>query len=147
LTVTGIAVLLAMCFVAIAGLPAIGYIWWTFAAVAAILVCLVLGLRREPKPCPTSPTGRQRWFRRIRGGARLLFIAVLACWLGLIVWLEFCPGGPVPAAKAIPAFIRVVTWNIHCGQDDGPPWKQFDWPRRKVALRAAVEQALPDILC
>src|SRR5262249_53689863 len=35
LTITGFAVLFAVCVVAIAGLPAFGYIWWTFAAVAA----------------------------------------------------------------------------------------------------------------
>jgi hypothetical protein len=147
LTVMGFAVLLAVCVVGIAGLPAFGYIWWTFGAVATILVCLIVGPRYMTQPGPTSPTGRQRFFRRIRGWARLLFIAVLTCWLGLIVWLAFCPGGPDPAPKANPAFIRVVTWNIHCGQDEGPPWKQFDWPGRKPALRAALEQASPDVLC
>jgi endonuclease/exonuclease/phosphatase family metal-dependent hydrolase len=44
-----------------------------------------------------------------------------------------------------PALVRVVTWNIHCGQDKGPPWRQFDWPVRKHALRAALDQARPDI--
>jgi endonuclease/exonuclease/phosphatase family metal-dependent hydrolase len=43
--------------------------------------------------------------------------------------------------------IRIVTWNIHCGQDEGLPWQQFDWPRRKQALRTALDQAQPDILC
>jgi endonuclease/exonuclease/phosphatase family metal-dependent hydrolase len=52
-----------------------------------------------------------------------------------------------PAAKADPQSIRIVTWNIHCGQDDGPPWERLDWPARKHALRAAVEEARPDILC
>src|SRR5262249_38065021 len=42
---------------------------------------------------------------------------------------------------------RVVTWNIHCGQDEGPPWKRFDWHRRKQPLRLALDQARPDILC
>ncbi len=41
----------------------------------------------------------------------------------------------------------MVTWNIHCGQDEGPPWKQFDWPHRKPALRAALDKVQPDILC
>jgi endonuclease/exonuclease/phosphatase family metal-dependent hydrolase len=147
LTVTGFAFLLVVCVVAIAGLPAFGYSGWTFAAVATILVCLVVGLRRKPQPGPPSSTGRQRWFRRIRGWTRRLFIAVLACWLGLIAWSEFCPGGPDPPPKADPAFIRVVTWNVHCGQDEGPPWKRFDWPRRKQPLRMALDQARPDILC
>src|SRR6516165_1735370 len=85
LTVTGLAVLLVVCVVAIAGLPAFGYIWWTFVAVAAMLVGLIVGLRREHQFGITSLTGRQRWFRRILGCARRLFIAVVACWLGLIV--------------------------------------------------------------
>jgi hypothetical protein len=86
-------------------------------------------------------TGRQRWLRRIRRGARLLFIAMLACW-----WLAVGPGGAEPEAKADPTLIRVVTWNIHCVQDEGLPWEQFDWSVRKHALRAALEQARPDIL-
>jgi endonuclease/exonuclease/phosphatase family metal-dependent hydrolase len=147
LTVTGLAGLLAVCVVAIAGLPAFGCIWWTFAAVAASLVCLVVSFRRKLQPGPTPPTGRQRWFRRIRSWARLLYIFVLTCWLGLIAWSAFCPGGPDPPRKADPAFIRVVTWNIHCGQDEGPPWKRFDWPGRKQPLRLALDQARPDILC
>jgi endonuclease/exonuclease/phosphatase family metal-dependent hydrolase len=147
LTVAGCALLLGVCVVAIAGLPAFGHIAWTFAAVAAILVYLVLGLRRHPQPGPRSPTDRQRWFRLIRRGARWLFIAILAGWLGLLAWAVCCPGGPAPPAKADSAFIRVVTWNIHCGQDEGPPWKRFDWPARKVALRAALGQVEPDILC
>jgi endonuclease/exonuclease/phosphatase family metal-dependent hydrolase len=77
----------------------------------------------------------------------MLFIGVLAGWLGLIAWSVVHAGGPGPAPKAGPAFIRVVTWNIHCGQDEGPPWKQFDWPVRKHALHAALDQARPDILC
>jgi endonuclease/exonuclease/phosphatase family metal-dependent hydrolase len=147
LTMAGFAVLLAVCIVAIASLPAFGYIWWTVAAVATILASLVVSLRLHPQRGSTSPTGRQRWFRRIHVWARLLLIVVLACWLGLIVWSALCPGGAVPAAKADPALIRVVTWNIHCGQDEGPPWKQFDWPMRKQALQAAIDQARPDILC
>ena len=38
LTVIGFAVLLAVCVVAIAGLPAFGYMGWTFAGVAASLL-------------------------------------------------------------------------------------------------------------
>jgi endonuclease/exonuclease/phosphatase family metal-dependent hydrolase len=147
LTVTGFAVLLGGCVVGIAGLPAFGFVWWAFAAIAAVLAWLVLGLFRKPRPGPECATGRQRWFGRILLSARIVFIGVLACWLGLIVWLALCPGGPDPDPKADPALIRVVTWNIHCGQEDGLPWKQFDWPARKHALRAALDQAQPDIFC
>src|SRR5262249_14965192 len=35
----------------------------------------------------------------------------------------------------------------HCGQSDGPPWKQFDWPNRQHSLQKAVTETSPDILC
>jgi endonuclease/exonuclease/phosphatase family metal-dependent hydrolase len=147
LTIIGIIVLAGTCVAGIAFLPAFGYIWWTFAAVAAVLVCLVLSFRGRTQPDSESLTGRQRWFHRLLILARLVFIGLLACWLGLIVWLALCPSGPDPAPKTDPNFIRIITWNIHCGQDQGLPWKRFDWPHRKHALRAALEQAQPDILC
>jgi endonuclease/exonuclease/phosphatase family metal-dependent hydrolase len=49
--------------------------------------------------------------------------------------------------KANPRAVRIVTWNIHCGQDDGLPWQRLRWPRRKHSLRTALSQAQPDILC
>ena len=72
---------------------------------------------------------------------------MLAAWLGLIGWLAVCPAGPPPPPKSDEDLLRVVTWNIHCGQDDGPPWQRFDWPNRKPALRAALDEVRPDILC
>jgi endonuclease/exonuclease/phosphatase family metal-dependent hydrolase len=51
------------------------------------------------------------------------------------------------AAKASATALRVVTWNIRCGQDEGPPWRSLDWPVRKHSLRAALDQARPDVLC
>jgi endonuclease/exonuclease/phosphatase family metal-dependent hydrolase len=77
---------------------------------------------------------------------RWSFIVILACWLGLFAWLTFGWGGPAPDPKADPAFIRVITWNLHCGQELGLPWQQFDWPARKQPLRLALDQARPDIL-
>jgi endonuclease/exonuclease/phosphatase family metal-dependent hydrolase len=146
LTISGLAALLGICVVGIAFLPPLGHIGWAFAALSAILVSLLVGFFRKSKPDAAPPTSRQRWFRRVLASARIVFIAVLMCWLGLIVWLWVGPGGPAPPAKADPDWIRVVTWNIHCGQDKGPPWVQFDWPARKHALQAAIDQAKPDIL-
>jgi endonuclease/exonuclease/phosphatase family metal-dependent hydrolase len=145
LVITGLMVALGVCLLAIVGLPAFGYTWWILAAVAATSAWLVWGLRR--KPISSSPNRRWRCLHRILVLARLLFIVVLTCWLGLIVWSAFGPGGPNPPAKANAAQIRVVTWNLHCGQDHGPPWKQFNWPVRKFALRAALDRVQPDILC
>jgi len=143
-SVVGLAAALGFCVLAIVFLPAFGYKWWIFAAVAASLVWLVLGLRRRTKH--QSIPGRQKWLRRVFSLARLVFIFVLTCWLGLIIWSGVCPSGPVPPPKSSPDLIRVVTWNIHCGQDDGPPWKQFQWPVRKHALREALDQVQPDVL-
>jgi endonuclease/exonuclease/phosphatase family metal-dependent hydrolase len=147
LTGAGLAGLLAACALAMAALPALGHGGWTGAGVAAGLLGLVVGLGRRPRTGPAALTARQRWCRRVRGGARWLFVTALALWLGLIGWSAFGPGGPAPPPKAGPRFVRVVTWNIHCGQDEGPPWKQFDWPARKQALRQALDLARPDILC
>ncbi len=144
LVVAGLPGLLLVCLVAIAGLPAFGLQGWALAAVAGLLAPLLLAPRRKR---PAAPTTRQLWLCRILRGGRLLFSVVLAGWLALLVWLALGPGGPAPPGKADSDLVRVVTWNIHCGQDHGLPWKQFDWPARKHALRSALEQARPDILC
>src|SRR5262249_40133097 len=49
-------------------------------------------------------------------------------------------------ARAEPGVIRVMTWNILHGSDDGPFWLQQSWPARKYALAAVVGEAQPDIL-
>jgi endonuclease/exonuclease/phosphatase family metal-dependent hydrolase len=146
LTVAGLAALVGLCVLGMATLAAFGHLGWTCAALAAVLAVLVVSLFRESGP-GLPPSGRRRWLRRILGGERLMLIGVLACWLGLSLWALACPSGPAPAPKADPALVRVVTWNIHCGQDDGPPWQRFDWPNRKPALRAALDDVRPDILC
>jgi endonuclease/exonuclease/phosphatase family metal-dependent hydrolase len=147
LLVAGLLVLLGACVAGIAALPGFGHGWWALAAVAATLAWLVLRPPFRPRPGAASPTARQRWFGRALRLGRVLLTGLLACWLGLIAWSQMCRGGPPPAPKADPALIRVVTWNIHCGAGEGPPWKRFDWPVRTHALRAAIDQAGPDLLC
>jgi endonuclease/exonuclease/phosphatase family metal-dependent hydrolase len=143
----GIALLLVLVLAGIVGLPAVGYLGWSFAVVAVVQAWLIWGLRGKLKPGPASLTGRQRSWHRLLKIARVSFIGVLGCWLALIAWLAACPGEAAPVAKAEPALIRVVSWNIHCGQDHGPPWKRFDWPARKQPLHAALDSARPEILC
>jgi endonuclease/exonuclease/phosphatase family metal-dependent hydrolase len=41
--------------------------------------------------------------------------------------------------------LRLITWNILHGKDEGP--KQNDWPRRRIALRQILSRARPDLLC
>src|SRR2546429_9446215 len=87
LIVLGFVVLLGVGALAMVGLPIVGYIWWTFAAVAGCAVWLSLGLRRKSVGGVPALTGRQQWSRRILGVARLLFLGLLVTWLGLIGWL------------------------------------------------------------
>jgi endonuclease/exonuclease/phosphatase family metal-dependent hydrolase len=147
LPAVGFAALLAVCIVAMLVLPAFGHIGWTAGAVAVILTWRLWRLLRQPRAGAASLTSRQRWLLRLRVLARGAFTVLLSVWLALFVWLAVCPGGPNPPPKADPSLIRVVTWNIHCGQEGGPPWKQFDWPARKHALRSALDVVRPDILC
>jgi endonuclease/exonuclease/phosphatase family metal-dependent hydrolase len=116
-------------------------------AVAALLVWLLWRARPKYPGAAVLATRCQAWLRGIRRTARWLFIVLLAGWLGLITWTRACPGGPAPPPKEDPAAIRVVTWNIHCGQEGGPVWRRFDWSRRKHSLKAALAQTAPDILC
>jgi endonuclease/exonuclease/phosphatase family metal-dependent hydrolase len=130
LTIAAVSVLLLLCLTAVVALPAVAHGPWPLVIPAALSVVLLLG-----------PGGTHlRHPRRLLGG-------VLGCWLGLLGWAQSCGGGSATAAKADPEFIRIVTWNIHCGQDGGPPWQRLDWPARKQALRVALGQAGPDILC
>jgi endonuclease/exonuclease/phosphatase family metal-dependent hydrolase len=119
-----------LCLTAVVALPAVAHGPRPLVVVAALLAGLLL-----------SPGSSH--FRR----SRRLFAGLLGCWLALLSWAQLSRGGPAPAAKGGPQLIRVVTWNIHCGQDDGPPWQRFDWPARKQALRVALAQAGPDVLC
>jgi endonuclease/exonuclease/phosphatase family metal-dependent hydrolase len=129
LTIPGVSVLVLLCLAAIVTLPAMTSGAWPLVCLAFLLVALLI------------PAGSHfRWSRRLLAG-------LVACWLGLLGWGRWCRGGPVPPPKASPAAVRIVTWNIHCGQDEGPPWQRFDWPARKHALLAALRQAGPDVLC
>jgi endonuclease/exonuclease/phosphatase family metal-dependent hydrolase len=53
----------------------------------------------------------------------------------------------MPDSQSDPDTIRVVTWNILRGTENGATWSRRGWPVRKEALRAALESTSPDILC
>jgi endonuclease/exonuclease/phosphatase family metal-dependent hydrolase len=129
-TVAVIGLLLLLILAGILTLPTVVSGVWPIVCLAAILAGLLL--------LPLGPR-----FRR----SRRFFAGLLACWLGLLGWGQWSRGGAIPPPRSNPADIRVVTWNIHCGQDDGPPWQRFDWPTRKHALHTALVQTGPDILC
>jgi endonuclease/exonuclease/phosphatase family metal-dependent hydrolase len=146
LTGMGLVALLALGVAGIVALPAFcAHGWWAFAAAALALAWLVWQSRR--RSAAEAASRRRLWLLRLLGLGKGLFAGLLACWLGLILWWELAPGGPMPEAKADPALVRVITWNLHCGREGGPWWERFDWAGRKQALRAAVEQAGPDLLC
>lgn len=125
----------------------IGYDGLLAALLVAVLAWLVVGLRRRSSAAPSPLSPRWRWLGRIRAVARVLFMAVLTLWLGLLGWERLSPGGDPPPAKDATASIRVLTWNLHCGQTHGPVWLHFNWGTRRHALQTALHQAAPDILC
>src|SRR5262249_45386118 len=76
---------------------------------------------------------------------RVLLAVMLAAWLGLIAWSELTPGGPMPP-RPEPGAVRVMTWNILHGSDNGLPWEQQNWPVRKHAIAHVLGEGPPDIL-
>jgi endonuclease/exonuclease/phosphatase family metal-dependent hydrolase len=147
LTAAGLLALLGVCGMALFATYPLGHDGLVALAAGALLVWLLFrarpGRAREALP---STRGR-RWQRGVLRLGRGLFVVVLAGWLGLIGWARLSPGGPAAPPKEDPAAVRVLTWNIHCGQEGGPLWKRFDWAGRKGGVRTAVRQAAPDILC
>ncbi|MCI0457154.1 MAG: endonuclease/exonuclease/phosphatase family protein [Gemmataceae bacterium] len=139
----GFVVLLGAMGWAVCGVTPHGAGVWGLAVVAAALAGLILVRRRRP----AAVTRRQAWSRRVGRAGRVLCAVLLACWLGLIGWSQLSPGGPMPAPRADPDMVRVLTWNIYHGSEKGAPWKWHDWARRKPALRAALDGAAPDVLC
>lgn len=41
--------------------------------------------------------------------------------------------------------IKLITWNIQCGRDDGP--RHNGWGRRKDALASVLQRERPEVLC
>lgn len=145
LTALSILLLLAACYVAAYLVASFGFGWFAFVAVAVLLAALLIlpRLRRHVDTPP--PAGRTRWLRRLLGAARVLLAVMLAAWLGLIAWSELTPGGPMPP-RPEPGAVRVMTWNILHGSDNGPTWQQQNWRARKHALAAVLRETQPDIL-
>jgi endonuclease/exonuclease/phosphatase family metal-dependent hydrolase len=145
LTALGSFLLLAACAVAAYFVASFGFGWFAFVAVAVLLAALLVIPRFRRHMDAPPPTGRTRWLRRLLGAARVLLAVMLAAWLGLIAWSELTPGGSMPP-RPEPGAVRVITWNILHGSDDGPPWQQQNWPGRKHALATVLGETQPDIL-
>lgn len=145
LRLIGMVLLHALCLVGIVSLPALGHEWWAFSGVGLLWIVLLAFGRRLPKEVAGPERSPLR--ERLLGFSKKSLVCLLALWLGLILWEKLGPGGAAPPPKADPAQVRVVTWNIHCGQDHGLPWKQFDWPVRKLSLQAALAELRPDVFC
>jgi endonuclease/exonuclease/phosphatase family metal-dependent hydrolase len=145
LTALGFLLLLAACAVAIYFVATCGFGWFAFMAVAVLLAALLVLPRFRRNVDGAPPTGRTRWLGRLRRAARVFLAVMLAAWLGLIAWSELTPGGPMPP-RPDPGAVRVITWNILHGSDDGMPWEQQNWPVRKHALATVLGEAQPDIL-
>jgi endonuclease/exonuclease/phosphatase family metal-dependent hydrolase len=124
-----------------------GHRHWALGANGLLLSWVALRFRpfvKTPGPVPRRFErlfGRSYWLiRGVLGGA-------LVCSLLLVGYSAAAPGGAIPAAPSVPQSIRVVTWNILVGSDDGPFWRRHGWPIRKNALKSALDGCRPDILC
>jgi len=146
LVVVGWTFLLGIGVAAIVVLYPVGHDGWIALAIGVVLAGLGLKMLRGRKLGP-PPTPRCRWLRFTHGLGRWLAVLLLTTWIVLLGWEKICLGGPAPPAKAQADQIRVVTWNLHCGQETGPLWLHFDWARRKHALQSALGAVVPDILC
>jgi endonuclease/exonuclease/phosphatase family metal-dependent hydrolase len=120
---------------------------WAFTTVIGLLVVLLGGLWRQWRRMTFATLGWKSVIARPLLLWASVLAAELACWLGLIAWSEFARGGSIPPAKSDPRLIRVLTWNILLGMEEGAPWRRHGWPVRRAALEAALAAAKPDILC
>jgi endonuclease/exonuclease/phosphatase family metal-dependent hydrolase len=124
-----------------------GHRQWTLITVAVPLFALVTGFRRGRRLATETPTRLERIFGRSLWLGRSIVAGALAGWLGLIGWSATSPGGAIPPAKSNPVAIRVLTWNILHGTEQGMPWTRYGWPIRKKAIEATLSAVKPDILC
>jgi len=141
-----IAVLLGWAW-GVFALQPFGHRAWAFGAIFAASVWLATTLRRPARTKDSAGPGGGPSLRGAGRKMRALLVAGLAVWLMLIAWSAVSPGGLMPPPKSDPAAIRVLTWNVLLGTDDGPLWGRHGWPARKPALCEALRAAGPDILC
>jgi endonuclease/exonuclease/phosphatase family metal-dependent hydrolase len=121
---------------------------WHLITVGIVLAAVTVRIwrsRGRPTVQPKKPV--ERIFGRSIWLVQSVFWGELACWLGLIVWSAACPGGEIPPPKSNPLAIRILTWNILYGADQGTPWKEHGWPLRKQAMAKVLAGTKPDILC
>lgn len=147
LTAVGLLLLLAAVGVAVFFVGTLGFGWLAFVAVALALLTLLAAPRLRRRAATVPPTGRRRWLGRLLKAGRLTFATLLAGWLGLMAWSGLSAGGAMPAPKSEPGAVRILTWNILRGGDNGLPWQHTNWPTRKHALAAVLREAQPDIFC
>ena len=147
LTIVELIVVLAASAAAVFFFQPYGQRVWTALVLSACLALgLLMGHPRLGRFVPPFLRARQSKsrFRRLNAN---VFLAALACWLGLIAWSSLSAGGAMPPAKSNPRMIRVVTWNILHGTEHAAPWNRFGWPIRKGALETVLRATAPDILC
>jgi len=147
LSIIALLVLLSGWAWAVFVLQPFGHREWAFATIAVILAGVFAVLRRGLRRAIDPPRPSKWFLGRPHVLSGRVLAGALACWLGLIAWSGFAPGGVIPPAKSKPEAIRVVTWNILVGTERGAPWKRHGWPVRSKALEAALAGTEPDILC
>ncbi len=126
-----------------------GHRGWPFGVIAVALTVLVAGLIRSARRDAAARAGTGRLFRHWIASRLgwIVLAGLLIGSLGLIAWSGVRQGGPMPPPKADADAIRVVTWNILVGDEEGPIWRRHGWSVRKDAIRSALVGTMPDILC
>jgi endonuclease/exonuclease/phosphatase family metal-dependent hydrolase len=120
---------------------------WLLGTVALGLVGVVVVKTPGSRLTTEPPLRLERILGRSLWLGKSVLAGALGCWLGIIAWSAISSGGPLPAANANPASIRVLTWNILHGTERGMPWTRYGWPVRKKALKTALAATRPDIFC
>ena len=75
---------------------------WIFATIAALLACVIFGIRRRPKDLAIPAVGHDRTGPSPLRVGRAVLIGALAGWLGLIAWSSWSPGGILPPPRRTP---------------------------------------------
>jgi len=109
---------------------------WTLGGILTALGCVAWG--RPPGSgqgiamSPDDGTVHRHAF----GLTRKALGVGLAGWGVLVAWSALSRGGVMPPPKGDPAAVRVLTWNILLGSQDGPPWRWHGWSVRKIGILA-----------
>jgi hypothetical protein len=108
---------------------------WTLGGILTALGCVAWGRPGSGHGIAMAPCDG-KVHRQAFGLTRKALVVGLAGWGVLVAWSALSRGGVMPPSKGDPAAVRVMTWNILLGSQDGPPWRWHGWSVRKIGILA-----------